>query len=132
MKKRPTTLKEVADSKEIDASLREFCDSFYLAAQEDRQSMISDEPSLTGNKNHDAYIAAAAEHLARQYKLAVPAWTKDKSRFLRHPYFPIGLESLKAQMIKESPPSFRTRLIFVEMDPLYRPRREKPLVVCPC
>ncbi len=74
----------------------------------------------------NAYYAAVAEHLALTHRLQVPAWTLEAGRFLRKPWFPAGLESLKATLLVESPPAFRRRMIFVDADPLYRPRRASP------
>ena len=127
---RPRSLAEVEscariDGHGIDLPLREFLDEFYVEDRADvRVQMLAREPSLTGIDRHDAYLAAVAEHLARRYRLAVPGWAGKSNRFLKRPYFPSGLESLKAILIVESPVAFRKRLIFVDKDPLYRPRRD--------
>jgi hypothetical protein len=108
-----------------DGFLREFLDAFYLEGDRDaRERMLAVEPPLSGDPRRDAYLAAVAEHLAMRDRLAVPAWTADAARFLKRPFFPAGLESLKATLLKESPTAFRRRMIFVGADPLYRPRRE--------
>ena len=78
------------------------------------------------NGTANAYYAAVAEHLALKYRLPVPPWTADSRRFLNRPFFPCGLESLKATLLMESPVAFRRRMIFVDADPLYRPRRDTP------
>jgi hypothetical protein len=72
---------------------------------------------------HDAYLAALAEHLALESRLAVPAWTENADRFLAFPFFAGGLESLRAIELAESPLAFRRRLIFITSDGLYRPPR---------
>lgn len=109
----------------IDGYLREFLDEFYLATEAAlRQGMLDDEPPLVSDGPVDAYVAAVAEHLAIRYRLVIPEWTLRSERFLRTPYFPCGLESLKATLLMESPSAFRRRLIFVGIDPLARPRRE--------
>lgn len=127
--KRPRRLCDVASHAAsggpIDPALRNFLDSFYLEVDEtERQKMIEDRPSLLPNEKANAYLAAAAEYLAQKNGLKIPAWTSEKSRFLKSPFFPCDLESLKASMIVESPAAFRRRLIFVGSDPLYRPRRD--------
>lgn len=129
--RRPRTFAEVSalgrTYGDTGAFLREFLDEFYIAQDaEIRQKMLDAEPPLEGHDRHDAYYAAVAEHLARRYRLPVPDWTDDRSRFLKRPFFPCGLESLKATLLKESPVAFRRRMIFVGADPLYRPRRDKP------
>jgi hypothetical protein len=109
----------------LDAFLREFLDSFYLEQDADRRAaMLSNEPPLSGNAREDAYLAAMAEHLAFRNRLPVPEWTGADARFLKRPFFPAGLETLKATFLVESPTAFRRRMIFVGADPLYRPRRD--------
>jgi hypothetical protein len=108
----------------MEAFLREFLDSFYLEPDADRRAaMLAGEPPLSGNPREEAYLAAMAEHLASRHDLPVPDWTGAKARFLKRPFFPAGLESLKATFLVESPTAFRRRMIFVGSDPLYRPRR---------
>jgi hypothetical protein len=129
--RRPCTLGEVSALGQAygdpDAYLREFLDEFYIAQDTvTRAGMLAQEPPLEGHARHDAYYAAVAEHLARRYALPIPEWTNQRERFLKHPFFPCGLESLKATLLKESPAAFRRRMIFVGADPLYRPRRDKP------
>jgi hypothetical protein len=89
-----------------------------------REVMLSEEPPLASDRHIDAYMGAVAEHLAGRYGVAVPGWVSASARFLKTPFFPCGLESLKATLLVESPVAFRRRLIFVGSDPLYRPRRE--------
>jgi hypothetical protein len=107
-----------------DAMLREFLDEFYIAAPAERTAMLREEPPLlSGDEKANAYYAAVAEHLALTNGFPAPAWVHTKARFLRRPFFPAGLESLKATLLVESPPAFRRRMIFVEREPLYRPRQ---------
>lgn len=127
---RPRSLQDVLREGQlhgdVDSFLREFLDEFYSERSEvARTAMLVDEPPLTGGDGRtDAYLAAVAEHLALRNQLAVPGWTGAKSRFLKRPFFPCGLESLKATLLVESPTAFRRRMIFVGADPLYRPRRD--------
>jgi len=123
---RPGTLAEVArrvndGTQKFELALREFLDSFYMNPAE-RQSMINDEPEpLTDIKKHAA-LGGVGEHLARRWKLRIPAWTEDPSRFLKRPYFTTRLEDLKAMLLVQSPLAFRRRLIFTEAEPLRRAR----------
>lgn len=91
--------------------------------REPRCSRTSRSGSPSGARN--AYLAAVAEHLSLRNALAVPAWAIEPARFLDRPYFPCGLDSLKATLLVESPTAFRRRMIFVGADPLYRPRRDR-------
>ena len=88
-----------------------------------RTAMLSEEPPLSEDRTN-AYLAAVAEHLAFANHLKVPDWAAAPSRFLKRPFFPAGLESLKATLLVESPTAFRRRMIFVGSDPLYRPRKD--------
>lgn len=126
--RRPRSLHEAASLGESlgrrDAMLREFLDEFYFAPVGTRAAMLAEEPRLiAGDERANAYYAAVAEHLALTHRLGVPAWAQTEERFLCKPFFPAGLESLKATLIVESPPAFRRRMIFVGADPLSRPRR---------
>ena len=128
---RPKTLVEVQHLGSLhgktDPFLREFMDEFYTTQDSERRAaMIRDEPALSENEKINAYLGAVAEYLAHNYKLPVPAWTEAPSRFLQCAYFPCGLKSLEAILIEESPEAFRRRMIFVDADPLYRPRKDHP------
>ena len=126
---RPRTLKAAAEQSlvhgNIGAFIREFVDEFYeLTASADRHDAVADEPPLLDHPTANAYLAAVAEHLCLINRISPPPWTQQSRRFLKRPFFPAGLESLKATCIKESPTAFRRRMIFVDANPLYRPRKE--------
>jgi len=126
---RPRSLEAVVACGEahgnVDAYLREFLDEFYSEPDaQQRAGMLAHEPPLKETPvTLNAYLAAVAEHLCFRYHLPVPAWTQAPERFLKSPFFPAGLDSLKAILLVESPTAFRRRMIFVGADPLYRPRR---------
>jgi hypothetical protein len=129
--KRPRSLSEAAACGlkfgDRDAFLREFLDEFYVEENASRRAaMLTDEPPISEDDRANAYYAAVAEHLALTYRLPVPSWTGGAARFLKRPFFPSGLESLKATLLVESPTAFRRRMIFVDANPLSRPRRAKP------
>src|SRR3546814_10809928 len=54
----------------------------------------------------------------------VPGWAYEDCRFLRRPWF-IGTDPEKAILLAESPSAFRQRFIFIEAEPLRRPRMPK-------
>jgi hypothetical protein len=121
--RRPANLVQVAEwTKEVpgafDRLVSEFLDEFYMRPNA-RQSMIDDEPASLGQLR-DAWLGAVAEHLARRWNLAIPAWVDQRHRFLDRAYFAGGFESLKAILLAESPLAFRKRQIFVEAEPLRR------------
>ena len=126
--RRPHSLYEAATwgnaLRNRDAMLREFLDEYYLAPAANRAGMLEEEPPLLPDDDRaNAYYAAVAEHLAMNDGMRAPAWVQSKARFLRRPFFPAGLESLKATLLVESPSAFRRRMIFVDRNPLHRPRQ---------
>ena len=124
--KRPATLIEVVEATATDKvfwapAMAGFLDTFYCEPAR-RQAMLDAEPPMTGIPLRDAYLAAVAEHLARRWDLAIPAWTDNPARALREPYFAGGIEALKPLLLAQSPLAFRKRMIFVEHEPLSRAR----------
>jgi len=128
---RPSTLKAAAQQAvlhgELGAFIREFLDEFYgLSDPSAKLRAIADEPPLIDHPTANAYLAAVAEHLSLTNSIDPPAWTQHEVRFLKRPFFPANLDSLKALCIKESPTAFRRRMIFVDAQPLSRPKRNVP------
>ena len=124
---RPHTLAEVARRRnageDFSLLLREFLDEFYGAVRRgEAAACLADAPEPLPDLQEHVSLGAIGEHLARRWKLCIPAWTDDPARFLRRPYFTTALEGLKALLIAESPIAFRRRLIFTEAEPLRRAR----------
>jgi hypothetical protein len=130
---RPQTLAEVTRRaqearSEFYVALNEFMDEFYLdhpdkAAQQRR---IDPVPELLGEPLLDTLIGAAGEHLAQRWGLRVPHWTQRPAHFaLEKPHFTPNARALRGVLIVESPPAFRSRLIFTGAEPLDRARFPK-------
>jgi hypothetical protein len=124
---RPKSLSEVVErgGAEFSLLLDEFLDEFYLSYPDIKtmQSMIIDEPALTGEGFVDAYIGAVGEHLALRWNLTVPAWTASKARSGESkPTFVPDLATLKPILLVEAPYAFRRRNIFTGEEPLQRAR----------
>lgn len=141
---RPTTLTEVAHltacGDSFDRCLANFLDDFYAAPSAGcvpytaRHSLhpcrsaqaLTGEPQLLaplyGNLGllQDAYLAATAEELARQFNLRHPSWADAEARKLHHPWFASPLAALRAVLLLESPPGFRSRNLFVSENALAR------------
>jgi hypothetical protein len=102
--------------------LNEFLDAFYEAAPEARSSMIAEAPPRL-DERWDAYLGATAEHLARRWGLAIPAWAAGGDRSVAEPWFvgPLGVRLAPLYLV-ESPIAFRRRRIFTEAEPLRRAR----------
>ena len=127
---RPQTLAEVArivraSPADYAMPLDEFCDEFYLdhpdkAAQ---QLRIDPAPEPVGDALADAWIGSVGEHLALRWGLRVPAWTHRPAHFaLDEPHFAPAAKVMRGVVLVESPPAFRSRLIFTRAEPLARAR----------
>ena len=124
---RPKSLEEVvclaASGESFDLCLANFLDEFYAHPSHEA---LEKSPVLLAPKFgdigrvRDAYVAATAEELARKYNFVLPRWTDDESRKLHHPWFASTLASLRAVLIHESPPAFRSRNLFVSENALSR------------
>ncbi|MBA3520075.1 MAG: hypothetical protein H0T75_21100 [Rhizobiales bacterium] len=94
---RPHTLAEVASRRKAGYSysllLREFLDEFYRELRVGAAAaLIAEVPEALPSPEEHAFLGAVGEHLALRWNLAVPAWTDDRSRFLRRPYFTTPIE----------------------------------------
>ena len=127
---RPATLAETYEriiaGEELDTTLAEFLDTFYLATTDnDRLAALSREPPLTGNVRFDALAGAIGEYLSRQYGLpSIPAWTFDDVRYLDTAWHttPFDTDGMREYLAFASPAEFRSRNIFTEERPLRRAR----------
>ncbi len=124
---RPQTLSEVAartaGGDSFDCCLANFLDEFYAAPS---ASALAESPVFLApcagetGQVQDAYLAATAEELARQFELQPPDWARGAGRHLRRPWFAVTLDSLRAVLLLESPPAFRCRNLFVSGNALSR------------
>jgi hypothetical protein len=124
---RPITLAQVAElatrGGSFDRSLANFLDEFYSApsASALAQEPISLAPRFADlGRVQDAYLAAAAEELARQFNLQRPTWIDAEIRKLHRPWFASKLAALRAVLLLESPAAFRSRNLFVSENALVR------------
>ncbi len=124
---RPKTLAEVAaltvQGDNFDRCLANFLDEFYAgpdsAALADAPVLLAPRYGDTG-RVQDAYLAATAEELARRFELPWPTWTAGEVRQLRRPWFATPLAAVRAVLLLESPPAFRSRNLFVSENALSR------------
>lgn len=77
-----------------------------------QRSTAMAEPFEKGDERMDAILAATAETLCREMDLPIPDWILEVPA-CQEPWFPSGLENLKAIALVESPLPFRIRKIFV-------------------
>jgi hypothetical protein len=124
---RPITLAEVAErashGDSFDRCLANFLDEFYSAPS---SRALAGEPALLAarladlGRVQDAYLAATAEELARQFNLQRPTWIDAETRKLHRPWFASPLAALRAVLLLESPAAFRSRNLFVTENALAR------------
>jgi len=130
---RPQSLADVArrgreDPSRFYVALSEFADEFYLDHPDKiaQQQRIDPVPEPVGEPLQDALIGAVGEHLAQRWGLRVPDWTRRPVHFaLEEPHFMPDSRALRGALIVESPPAFRSRLIFTGVEPLDRARFPK-------
>jgi hypothetical protein len=124
---RPDSLAEVAElaarGDSFDRCLANFLDEFYAAPSADA---LACEPVLLAprfsdlGRVQDAYPAATAEELARQFNLQHPTWIDTEARKLHRPWFASSMAALRAVLLLESPAAFRARNLFVSENALAR------------
>lgn len=123
---RPQSLAAVAeaasDAEAFSFALRNFLDAFYAAPSADR---LTDEPqrlaaALSDDGLADSYVAALAEHLARQFRFQKPEWVRSPDRTMKKPWFSMRSHAGRMFLLTESPASFRQRNIFISADALSR------------
>ncbi|MFI5955709.1 hypothetical protein [Cryptosporangium sp. NPDC051539] len=78
------------------------------------------EPAPTGSAEVDAGLAALAEHLARRDGWPTPQWARKPGRYTNKWWFVTPLRGMHATALQQSPPSFRTRGVFITADALSR------------
>lgn len=76
-------------------------------------------PPSNLNPKLAALLASIVRELSKETAIDTPTWAK-RSYFLDTPWFPAGMESLKATALLESPLSFRANNIFVQENFLSR------------
>src|SRR6185437_2789951 len=113
------------NSSDFAIALDVFVDEFYLDHPDKiaQQKRLDAVPACVDDAVIDAWIGAAGEHLAQRWGLKVPDWTKRSFHFaLQQPVFLPASFALRGIVIVESPPAFRSRLIFTRAEPLARAR----------
>jgi hypothetical protein len=81
---------------------------------------FTSEPPPTSSAEVDAALAALAEHLARRDNWELPTWARKPGRYSPKWWFVTPLRGMHATALQESPPSFRTRGVFITAGALSR------------
>ncbi|MQA26022.1 MAG: helix-turn-helix domain-containing protein [Micromonosporaceae bacterium] len=83
-----------------------------------RRRMIAAEPPATGDPRWDAFLAGLAEWLAVQADMDVPAWARDKDRYLCRGWWVTPMESMRAWEYAGSPASLQSHGVYLHRDSL--------------
>jgi hypothetical protein len=102
-------------------AVRDFIDEFSLLAEDsERQARIDAAPAPTGERRHDAFLGALAEHLAAVEGLERPAWSVEPDRFLDAFWFVSDVPGFRAAAIAGSPAAFKRRGVLIPERSLHR------------
>lgn len=94
--------------------IRDFVDHYHRCDSASRPPLLTDEPLPTGDARLDAYLAAMAEHFARQDGFDPPSWVEAPYRFLHRSWFREPREHFWPLALVQTPLPFRRRFIFIE------------------
>lgn len=121
----PSTLAHVAEARtdiEFVLLLKEFIDHVLAHARGQGhtgrgrlplpEDALMPPASPAPSPTTHAYLCAMGEHLAWLSGVPAPAWTSDPKGFLDEPVFQGGPHA-REFMLKDTPPAFRRRLLFV-------------------
>jgi hypothetical protein len=102
-------------------AVRDFLGEFPLRADDEaRLEAISERPEPTGERRHDAYLGALAEHISALYQLERPAWSNEPERFLETWWFVSEVPGFRAISIAQAPASFVKHGVLVPERSLHR------------
>jgi hypothetical protein len=105
----------------FDLAARELLDELALLQSDaQRTRALAEEPPLTGDPRHDAYLAALGEHFALRFGIDRPPWVTAPERFLDRFWFKSAVPGFRAIAIAQSPAAFRRRGIFIAAGALER------------
>ncbi|MEJ7798671.1 MAG: hypothetical protein WKF42_09245 [Solirubrobacteraceae bacterium] len=113
--------RRVLAGESFDLAVRELLDELALLQTDAQRSRaLREEPALTGDPRHDAYLAALGEHFALLFSIERPQWVTRSDRFLDRFWFKSDVPGFRAIAIAQSPAAFRRRGIFITAGALER------------
>ncbi len=89
----------------------EFLEEYRHEPAENRSSLLTPEPSGTGDERWDVFLAALAEHLAAADGRAAAEWASP--RRLRQAWFPFAGRFARVDAVVHAPAAFRGRGIYL-------------------
>ncbi|MEP6462628.1 MAG: hypothetical protein ABJC62_04280 [Frankiaceae bacterium] len=94
----------------------EFLEEFRHERAPDRQGLLAEEPTSTGDERWDVFLAALAEHLATRDGRGAPGWAAH--RRLAVFWFPFDSPAARVNALVHAPAGFRSRGIFLAPEEL--------------
>ncbi|MFG2040934.1 hypothetical protein [Dactylosporangium sp. NPDC048998] len=94
----------------------EFLEEYRWEPPEQRPTLLTDEPTPTGDAHWDVFLAALAEHLATKDGRGAPAWADTRS--LRRFWFPFNTRAARVDAVVHAPAAFRRRGVYVSAQEL--------------
>jgi hypothetical protein len=139
MSLRPQTLSEVAErAEDVSQFGHEFADWLHtVRAIRSRPALletIQTRPPFLADRfpegnTADAWLAAYAEHVARQLGAGIPDWANHPQRIAREPWFSTDGKRTRLLALRDSPPAFKNRNLFTpKVDLPLRLRAGRPPV----
>ncbi len=134
---RPKSLADVAawseSLRDFGMNLRDWQHEIQRGGVHNRNELsarLSDTPprladQFAGGDVADAYLAAYAEWLADQARIARPSWSSDPSRTAGDPWFSAPTRGL---LLIRSPATFRQRNLFALPEPVFTPKAGRPRI----
>ncbi len=108
--------KTVEDTKQAMLENKEYWQIPYMEFVDDfryyQDPSLIEKPFSLNDDRFDSLLASTIEYLCDEMNIDIPAWVWEVPP-CKDPWFPSGVENLKAIAIAESPAYFRRRKIFV-------------------
>jgi hypothetical protein len=98
---------------------RELIDDWSAMEAPERRASLVEVPVISGDVR-DVYVAALAEHLTAAQGWAAPEWSRTSERFSDTFWFASDAVGLIPTQLRESPPAFRRRSLFIGRSTLSR------------
>lgn len=93
--------------------LLDLVDDFRGSPPAGKRWLVEQAAPLTGDRRHDAALAALVEFLCAEAGMVAPDWTDEPERFAEPWWFVSGLPGFEAMALRDSPIAFARHGVFV-------------------
>ena len=111
------SLAQVADAMRDDDDYKhrlKWAFAFFRGDGADTAALIAEEPNPVGDRRFDAFLAAAAEHVAYHHGVAPPEWCYAPSRILDFGWHIAEYQQARRWAYARTPGAFLVRGIYIE------------------